>query len=71
MAIRTVPKDYCRSQKKKDGEKPNGEWNLVEVIADNGKIIYKVNGVIVNEATGPSIRKGKILIQSEGAEILF
>jgi len=69
--IRTVPKDYSRSQKKKDAEKPNGEWNLVEVIADKGKITHRVNGVVVNEATEPSLRKGKILIQSEGAEIYF
>ena len=69
--IKTVPKDYSRSQKKKDAEKPNGEWNLVEIIADKGKITHKVNGVIVNEATGSSLNKGKILVQSEGAEIFF
>ncbi|GAB2982186.1 hypothetical protein GCM10027049_18380 [Mucilaginibacter puniceus] len=68
---RTVPKDYNRVQKKKDGEKPNGEWNRVEVIANKGKIQYIVNGVVVNEAESPSETEGKILVQSEGAEIYY
>lgn len=68
---RTVPKDYSRTQKKKDGEKPTGEWNRVEIIANHGKLTYIVNGVVVNEATSPSISKGRILIQSEGAEIYY
>ena len=68
---RTEPKDYNRVVKKRDAEKPNGEWNKVEIIANNGKITYLVNGVVVNEGEDPSIRKGKILIQSEGAEIFY
>ena len=69
--IRTTPKDYSRATKKKDAEKPNGEWNRVEVIAINGKLTHIVNGVVVNEASSPSVSKGKILIQSEGAEIYY
>ncbi|MEO6723202.1 MAG: DUF1080 domain-containing protein [Ferruginibacter sp.] len=68
---RTVPKDFTMVKKKKDNEKPNGEWNLVEVIVNKGKITYIVNGVVVNEAESPSLNKGKILIQSEGAEIFY
>lgn len=68
---RTTPKDYNRVQKKRDGEKPTGEWNRVEVIADKGKITYIVNGVVVNEAESPSESEGKILVQSEGAEIYY
>lgn len=68
---RTTPKDYNRVQKKKDGEKPTGEWNRVEVIANKGKIKYIVNGVVVNEAESPSVTEGKILIQSEGAETYY
>ena len=68
---RTEPKNYTRAIKKRDAEKPNGEWNLVEVIANNGKITYVVNGVVVNEATSPSFNEGKIIIQSEGAEIYY
>ncbi|GAC1438796.1 MAG: DUF1080 domain-containing protein [Sediminibacterium sp.] len=69
--IRSVPKDYARSIKKTDAEKPSGEWNRIEVIADKGKLTHIVNGKIVNEATNPSIIKGKIIIQSEGAEIYY
>lgn len=68
---RTAPKDYNRVTKKKDGEKPTGEWNTVEVIANKGKITYIVNGVVVNEAESPSESEGKILVQSEGAEIYY
>ena len=68
---RTEPKDYTRVKKKKDGEKPNGEWNLVEVIVKKGQITYLVNGIVVNEASSPSLNEGKIIIQSEGAEIYY
>lgn len=69
--IRTTPKDFSRSIKKKDAEKPTGEWNRVEVISNKGKITHIVNGTIVNECTGASLTKGKIIIQSEGAEIFY
>jgi Domain of Unknown Function (DUF1080) len=60
-----------RAIKKKDGEKPNGEWNTVEVVCDGDKITNIVNGVVVNEGTNASVTKGKILLQSEGAEVYF
>lgn len=68
---RTKPMDYFRVQKKVDGEHKTGEWNRVEVIANKGQITYIVNGKVVNSATGPSVDSGKILIQSEGAEIYY
>ena len=67
----TRPNNYTRVKKKTDNEKPNGEWNLVEVIANRDQIIYKVNGIVVNEARSPSLDEGKIIIQSEGAEIYY
>ena len=69
--VLTEPKDYSRSKKKKDAEKPNGEWNRVEVISNNGKLTHIVNGTVVNEGTDPSVTKGKIIIQSEGAETFY
>jgi hypothetical protein len=68
---RTKPMDYLRVQKKVDGEHKTGEWNRVEVIANKGQITYIVNGKVVNAATGPNVNEGKILIQSEGAEIYY
>ena len=68
---RSIPENFQRIFKKKNAEKPTGEWNRVEVIANKGKITYLVNGVVVNEGKDPSVTKGKILIQSEGAEIYY
>ena len=58
-------------KKRIDNEKPHGDWNLVEVIVNKGKITYIVNSVVVNEAESPSLNEGKILVQSEGAEIFY
>lgn len=65
------PTKNTRVIKKKDNEKPTGEWNRVEVIANKGKCTHIVNGVVVNEATDASLRTGRILIQSEGAETWY
>jgi len=60
-----------RAIKKKDAEKPTGEWNTIEVVCDGDKITNIVNGVVVNEGTKASVTKGKILLQSEGAEVFY
>jgi len=65
------PTKNTRVIKKKDNEKPSGEWNTIEVIANKGKCTHIVNGVVVNEAENVSLRSGRILIQSEGAEIYY
>jgi hypothetical protein len=65
------PTKNTRVIKKKDNEKPTGEWNRIEVIANKGKCTHIVNGVVVNEATDASLRTGRILIQSEGAETWY
>ena len=52
-------------------EKPHGEWNLLELTADGDKVKYLVNGTVVNEGIGASPTRGKILFQSEGAEVFF
>jgi hypothetical protein len=54
-----------------DHEKPVGEWNRLEAIADGDSVAFFVNGVQVNGGTGSSLREGKLLFQSEGAEIFF
>jgi hypothetical protein len=58
-------------KKLKDGEKPSGEWNRVEVIADGGRCTHIVNDVVVNEGTDASLTKGRIVLQSEGAEVFY
>lgn len=52
-------------------EKPHGEWNVVELIADGNSIKYFVNGHLANEGTVSSETRGKIVFQSEGAEVFF
>ena len=69
--VRTEPGTFVRIPKKFNGEMPTGEWNRIEIIANNGKLTYIVNGKIVNEVEAPSVTAGKILIQSEGAEIYY
>jgi len=64
-------KKYYRIRKTANAERPSGQWNTMEVIADGLKCTHIVNGVVVNEATDASVHKGKILLQSEGAEVYY
>lgn len=64
-------KDVLGFRGKNDVEKPTGEWNRMEVICDGDTITNIVNGYVVNVGTGSSLTRGKILFQSEGAEIVF
>ncbi len=52
-------------------ERPHGEWNVVELVNDGKDVKQFVNGKLVNEGTDPFPASGKILFQSEGAEIYF
>ncbi|HEY2156749.1 MAG TPA: DUF1080 domain-containing protein [Isosphaeraceae bacterium] len=60
-----------RAIKTADAEKPSGEWNRVEVVCRGDTITNIINGVVVNEGRRASVSKGRILLQSEGAEIFF
>ena len=55
---------------KDDVESPSGEWNRLEVIAKGDTLQYFVNGAMVNEAFDCKPSEGKILLQTEGAEML-
>ena len=52
-------------------EKPHGEWNVVELVNRDGHVWQYVNGKLANEGTDAFPSSGKILFQSEGAEIYF
>jgi hypothetical protein len=52
-------------------EKPHGEWNVLELVTQGNDVKQYVNGKLVNEGTDPSPKSGKILFQSEGAEVYF
>jgi hypothetical protein len=66
-----APYLHTRMKKRKDAEKLNGEWNTVEVISFNGKCAHIVNGVVVNYGENSSLIGGRILLQSEYAEIYY
>jgi len=52
-------------------EKPHGEWNVVELAVQGDHVWQWVNGKLANEGTHANPSSGKILFQSEGAEIFF
>jgi len=63
-----------------DNEKPSGQWNTLEIIARGDSVEHIVNGQVVLRAThlrqvvdGETIplTKGKIQLQSEGAEVFY
>jgi hypothetical protein len=66
--------------KSEDHEKPRGEWNVVEVVCNGDTSTHIVNGHVVNVLTNARKRegdntvpltKGKIQLQSEGAEVFY
>jgi hypothetical protein len=65
-----APEQYSRIAKKRDAEKAQA-WNTVEVISYNGTCVHIVNGVLVNYGENASLTGGKILLQSEYAEIYY
>lgn len=64
-------KDMFGFRGKNDVEKAIGEWNKLECIAKKGTISILLNGILVNKAINVKPKKGRIQIQSEGAEIFF
>ncbi|HTJ30216.1 MAG TPA: DUF1080 domain-containing protein [Acidobacteriaceae bacterium] len=52
-------------------EKPHGEWNTLELVNRDGHVWQYVNGKLANEGTDAFPTSGKILFQSEGAELFF
>ncbi len=52
-------------------EKTAGEWNRFEGIAEGGTVLQKVNGMVVNQATGCEVVPGRVLLTAEGQEIQF
>jgi hypothetical protein len=61
---------YFRIQKE-EIEKPLGEWNEYEITCKGGDITLVVNGHKANEGKNGNLTKGRIALQSEGAEVHF
>jgi hypothetical protein len=69
-----------RCIKQPDNEKPNGEWNTVELIAFGNDAIHIVNGKVVMRLYDPvkitgdlptPVTSGPIILQCEGAELFY
>jgi hypothetical protein len=69
-----------RCIKNPDAEKPSGEWNVIELYCVGDTSVHVVNGVVnmilynlsqANAGDSTPLTKGKIQIQSEGAEIFY
>ena len=54
-----------------DLDRPFGEWNRTELVCEGDRVTCFVNGRVANAASRLSMTAGRILFQSEGAEILF
>ncbi|MBV9125065.1 MAG: DUF1080 domain-containing protein [Planctomycetes bacterium] len=64
-------KDVKGFRGQEDAEVPVGEWNRLECICDGPQITILLNGKTVNAGTQCSLTRGKIMIESEGAEIFL
>ncbi|MBL9198849.1 MAG: DUF1080 domain-containing protein [Opitutaceae bacterium] len=54
---------------KKDVESPLFQWSRLEVIARGDTLKYYLNGVLVNEGFDAKPSEGKVLVQTEAAEM--
>ena len=52
-------------------EKTPGEWNKVDITVDGPSLAVRMNGTLVNEASGAEVSAGPVGLQSEGGEIHF
>lgn len=62
-------KDVLGFRGREDVDSPGQEWTKLECFVKGDTLTYRVNGVVVNRATEVTPQQGKILVQTEGAEI--
>ena len=56
---------------RQDVESPGAEWTRIEAVCAGDTLEYFVNGKHVNQGTHLSYQSGRLIFQSEGAEIFF
>lgn len=64
-------KDVLGFRNPRDADRPVGEWNRAELVARGGDLSFLLNGHTIMEATDASLREGRLLFQTEGAEIFY
>jgi hypothetical protein len=63
--------DIAGVHKLLDAEKPPGEWNRVDILAQGAHYQVRINGKVVNEVDGVEVNAGPVRVQSEGGIIQF
>ena len=63
--------DFMGYGKIKAAETTPGQWNRYDITLNGSNMELRVNGVLVNQATGLDVLAGPIGLQSEGGEIHF
>lgn len=66
-----VAGDVAGVKKTMDAEKPPGEWNRVEIVAEGSRYTVYMNGKLVNQAEGVDVTSGPVGLQSEGGAVQF
>jgi hypothetical protein len=66
-----VAGDITGVRKMLDAEKPPGEWNRVEILAQGPRYQVWINSKLVNDVDGVEVTSGPIGVQSEGGVIQF
>lgn len=65
------PKNKRVEKKAPSSEKPQGEWNSVDVVVKGNTVTVTVNDVLQNEGKDAYTDAGQICLQSEGGPIEF
>jgi Domain of Unknown Function (DUF1080) len=63
--------DIAAVAKTADAENPPGQWNRVEILAQDPRYSVTMNGNVINTADGVEVVAGPIGLQSEGEVIQF
>lgn len=80
MPFSTISEFGRHAVKNPDGEKPTGEWNTIDLYCFGSTAVHMINGKVVMVLYNSSVvqgdelvplSKGKIQIQSEGAEVFY
>jgi len=66
-----VAGDIAGVNKMLDAENPPGQWNRVEILAQDTRYQVWVNGKLVNDVNGVALSSGPVGVQSEGGVIQF
>jgi len=65
------PKNRSVKKMAESSEKPDGEWNSVDIAVKGNTVTVTVNGILQNKGTDASADAGQICLQSEGGPIEF